>query len=65
MSQPPSPAEVRIAAILRGLRAGAGMTTYQLAEAMGWSQSQGDPDRERAHEGHTSRRPAMGRGYGS
>jgi transcriptional regulator with XRE-family HTH domain len=30
---------VRIAAILRGLRAGAGMTTYQLAEAMGWSQS--------------------------
>ena len=39
MSQPPSPAQVRLAAILRGLRAGAGMTTYRLAAAMGWSQS--------------------------
>jgi transcriptional regulator with XRE-family HTH domain len=39
MSNPLSPAQVRLAAVLRGLRAGAGMTTYQLADAMGWSQS--------------------------
>ena len=39
MSNPLSPAQVRLAAVLRGLRAGAGMTTYQLAGAMGWSQS--------------------------
>lgn len=39
MSHPPSPAQERLAAILRGLRTGAGMTTYQLADAMGWSQS--------------------------
>ena len=39
MSHPLSPAPLRLAAILRGLRAGAGMTTYQLADAMGWSQS--------------------------
>ena len=39
MSYPPSSAQVRLSAILRGLRTGAGMTTYQLADAMGWSQS--------------------------
>ena len=39
MSQPPSPSQQRLLSILRGLRAGAGLTTYQLAERIGWSQS--------------------------
>lgn len=39
MSQPPSPSQQRLLSILRGLRAGAGLTTYQLAERLGWSQS--------------------------
>ena len=41
MSHPPSPARVRLAAILRGLREGAGMSTYDLTEALGkgWSQT--------------------------
>jgi transcriptional regulator with XRE-family HTH domain len=39
MSQPPSPSQQRLISILRGLRAGAGLTTYQLAERLGWSQS--------------------------
>ena len=39
MSHPPTPSQQRIAALLRGLRDGAGMTTYQLADALGWSQS--------------------------
>jgi transcriptional regulator with XRE-family HTH domain len=39
MSQPPSPSQQRLLSILRGLRAGARLTTYQLAERLGWSQS--------------------------
>lgn len=39
MSQPPSPSQQRLLSILRGLREGAGLTTYQLAERLGWSQS--------------------------
>ena len=39
MGQPATPAQVRLLAILRGLRDGAGMTTYQLAERLGWNQS--------------------------
>lgn len=39
MSQPPSPSQQRLISILRGLRVGAGLTTYQLAERLGWSQS--------------------------
>lgn len=39
MSQPPSPSQQRLLSILKGLRAGAGLTTYQLAERLGWSQS--------------------------
>lgn len=39
MSQPPSPARVRLAAVLRGLREGAGMSTYDLRDALGWSQT--------------------------
>jgi transcriptional regulator with XRE-family HTH domain len=39
MSHPLSPAQVRLAAVLRGLRDGTGMTTYQFADAIGWSQS--------------------------
>lgn len=39
MSQPPSPARVRLAAILRGLREGAGMSTYDLRDALRWSQT--------------------------
>lgn len=39
MSHPPSPARVRLAAILRGLREGAGMSTYDLRDALGWSQT--------------------------
>lgn len=39
MGQPPTPAQARLAAILRGLRDGAGLTTYELAERMGWSQA--------------------------
>ena len=38
MSQPASPPQQRLAAILRGLREQAGMSTYQLADALGWSQ---------------------------
>jgi transcriptional regulator with XRE-family HTH domain len=38
MTHPPSPAQMRLTAILRGLREAAGMSTYQLAEAVGWSQ---------------------------
>lgn len=39
MSQPPSPSQQRLISILKGLRAGAGLTTYQLGERLGWSQS--------------------------
>jgi transcriptional regulator with XRE-family HTH domain len=39
MSQPPSPSQQRLISILRGLREGAGLTTYQLADVLGWSQS--------------------------
>lgn len=39
MGQPPTPAQVRLLAILRGLRDGAGLTTYQLADRLGWNQS--------------------------
>lgn len=39
MSQPPSPSQQRLTAILRGLREGTGMSTYRLAEVLGWSQS--------------------------
>lgn len=39
MGQPPTPAQVRLLAVLRGLRDGTGLTTYELAEALGWSQS--------------------------
>src|SRR5579872_3070198 len=39
MSQPPTPAQVRLRAMLRGLRDGAGLTTDQLGERLGWSQS--------------------------
>lgn len=39
MGQPPTPAQVRLLAILRGLRDGAGLTTYQLAERLRWNQS--------------------------
>lgn len=39
MGQPPTPAQARLAAILRGLRDGAGITTYALAERLGWSQA--------------------------
>jgi transcriptional regulator with XRE-family HTH domain len=38
MSQPVSPPQQRLAAILRGLREQAGLSTYQLAEALKWSQ---------------------------
>lgn len=38
MSQPPSPSQQRLTAILRGLREGTGMSTYRLAEVLGWSQ---------------------------
>ncbi len=39
MSQPANPARQRLAAILRRLRDDSGMSTYQLAEALGWTQS--------------------------
>lgn len=39
MGHPPTPAQERLSAILRGLRQGARLTTYQLAEVLGWSQS--------------------------
>lgn len=39
MGQPPTPAQARLAAILRGLRDGAGLTTYELADRLGWSQA--------------------------
>jgi transcriptional regulator with XRE-family HTH domain len=39
MSQPPSPSRQRLATVLRRLRDDAGLSTYQLSEAMGWSQS--------------------------
>jgi len=39
MGQPPTPAQARLASILRGLRDGAGLTTYELAERLGWSQA--------------------------
>lgn len=39
MSQPRTPAQVRLRAILSGLRDGAGLTGDQLAERLGWSQS--------------------------
>jgi transcriptional regulator with XRE-family HTH domain len=39
MSHPPSPARVRLAAVLRGLREGAGMSTYALRDVLGWSQT--------------------------
>jgi transcriptional regulator with XRE-family HTH domain len=39
MSQPPSPSRQRLAAILRRLRDDSGMSTYQLADVLGWTQS--------------------------
>jgi transcriptional regulator with XRE-family HTH domain len=39
MSHPPTPAQERLIAVLRGLRQGARLTTYQFAEILGWSQS--------------------------
>jgi transcriptional regulator with XRE-family HTH domain len=39
MGQPPTPAQARLAAILRGLRDGAGLTTYELAARLRWSQA--------------------------
>src|ERR1019366_4973242 len=39
MSHPPTPAQERLIAVLRGLRQGARLTTYQFGEALGWSQS--------------------------
>lgn len=38
MSQPPNPSHERLAAIMRRLREDSGMSTYQLAEALQWSQ---------------------------
>ena len=49
MGQPPSPAQARLAAILRGLRDGAGLTTYELAERAGMEPGPGDADGEHAH----------------
>ena len=65
MSQPLSPAQVRLAAILRGLRAGAGMTTYRLAAAMGWSQSKVTRIENGRTQATAGRCRAVGRGYGS
>jgi transcriptional regulator with XRE-family HTH domain len=39
MRRPPSPSQQRLAAILRRLRDEAGLSTYQLSAALGWSQS--------------------------
>lgn len=39
MSRPPSLSRQRLAAILRRLRDDAGLSTYQLSEVLGWSQS--------------------------
>jgi transcriptional regulator with XRE-family HTH domain len=39
MSPSSSPSQQRLAAILRRLRDGAGLSTYQLGERLGWSQS--------------------------
>lgn len=39
MGYPPTPAQERLAAVLAGLRQGARLTTYALAERLGWSQS--------------------------
>lgn len=39
MARPTSPSQQRLAAILRRLRSDAGLSTYQLSEALGWSQS--------------------------
>jgi transcriptional regulator with XRE-family HTH domain len=39
MSHPPSPSQHRLIAILRDLREASGMSTYQLADALGWSQA--------------------------
>jgi len=39
MGHPPTPAQERLTAVLRGLRQGARLTTYQLAGQLGWSQS--------------------------
>jgi transcriptional regulator with XRE-family HTH domain len=39
MSQPFSPSRQRLATLLRRLRDDAGLSTYQLSEMMGWSQS--------------------------
>ena len=39
MSHPPSPSQQRLTAMLRRLRDDAGLSTYQLSEALGWSQS--------------------------
>lgn len=35
----PTPAQMRLASLLRGLREGAGMSTYSLASRLGWSQA--------------------------
>jgi len=39
MSHPPSPSQQRLISALRRLRESAGMSTYQLAESLGWNQS--------------------------
>lgn len=39
MAYPPTPAQARLIAILRGLREGAGLSTYALGERLGWSQA--------------------------
>jgi transcriptional regulator with XRE-family HTH domain len=39
MTQPSGPARQRLAAVLRRLREDAGLSTYALAEVLGWSQS--------------------------
>ena len=42
MSHPPSPAQMRLTAILRGLRDAAGMSTYRLAD---WHRRAAEADR--------------------
>jgi len=39
MSHPPSPAQQRLIALLRDLRAASGMSTYQLKDVLDWSQA--------------------------
>ncbi len=39
MGQPQTPAQIRLLSILRGLRDGAGLSTYEIADRLGWNQS--------------------------